>query len=121
MKLRYINPLGKELTLDTWPKRKDYLLQNWEGFGEVPVSLQTRKSPYQDGVTVMEQLLEPRHLSLEVVLLGESKQDVYDKRRFIQSLFNPKLGQGRLEWYQPDGTVYSIGVIPDGSPNFPGG
>lgn len=121
MKLRYVNPLGKELTLDTWPKRKDYLLQNWEGFGEVPVSLQTRKSPYQDGVTVMEQLLEPRHLSLEVVLLGESKQDVYDKRRFIQSLFNPKLGQGRLEWYQPDGTVYSIGVIPDGSPNFPGG
>ncbi len=122
MRIRYVNPLGRELILDSWPKNPaQYILQNWEGFGEVPVSLQTRKAPYQDGVTVMEQLLEPRHLSLEIVILGDNKQEVYNKRRFLQSLFNPKPGAGRLEWYHPNGKVYSIEVIPDGTPAFPGG
>ena len=121
MKIRYTNPLGRVLELDAWPDRKDYILQSWEGFGEVPVTLQTSKSAYQDGVTLVDQLLEPRHLSLEVVLYGPSKQHVYDKRRFIQNIFNPKLGLGKLEWIQPNGDVYAINVIPEGSPSFPAG
>ena len=121
MRLRYINSVGKELILDAWPDRRHFILQSWEGFGEVPVTLQTRKSPYQDGVSLVGQLLEPRHLSLEIVIYGTDKQEVYDRRRFIQNLFNPKLGVGRLDWTQPDGKTYSIGVIPDGSPAFPAG
>lgn len=121
MKIRYTNPLGKVWELDAWPDRKDYILQSWEGFGEVPVTLQTSKSPYQDGVTLVDQLLEPRHLSLEVVLYGPSKQQVYEKRRFIQNIFNPKLGLGKLEWIQPNGDVYAINVIPESSPSFPAG
>lgn len=121
MQIKYTNAAGQELILEAWPRLKRFVLQDWEGFGAVEVSLQMRQSPYQDGVTVMQELLEPRHLSLEIALLGESKQEVYNRRRFIQNLFNPKLGLGRLEWLQPDGKVYVIEVLPDGSPSFPGG
>src|SRR5690554_2753288 len=113
--------MGMELELDAWPRRKRYVLQDWEGFGGVPVDLQTRQSPYQDGVTVMQELLEPRHLSLEIVILGDAKQEIYDRRRFIQSLFNPKLGLGRLEWHHPNGKIYALKVMADGTPQFPGG
>jgi hypothetical protein len=121
MQIRYINPNGDKLELDDWPKSRGYLLQNWEGFGEIPTYIQTQKAPFQDGETLIDQLLEPRNMTVDLVMFGETKQGIYDKRRKLQKLFNPKLGTGVLQWEQEDGTTYEIEVVPDGSPQFPGG
>ena len=121
MIIRYISPNGETLELKDWPAKRDYLLQNYEGFGEGPVTLQMQKAPFQDGKTLIDQLLEPRELSLNFVMFGETKQEVFDKRRTIQKMFNPANGLGTIQWEQDSGKIYEIDVVADGTPQFPSG
>ncbi len=92
-----------------------YKVQVMDGFGGAPVAIQTTKAPYQDGETLVDQLLEPRILTLELMLVGD---DVHARRRLLVSLFNPKLGTGTLSW-ERDGQTFAIHAVADGGPEFP--
>jgi hypothetical protein len=108
---------GESMSLGSRP----FLVQSIGGFGGSPVILQTMKAPFQDGQTLVDQLLDSRDISLTLTIFGADKQDVYEKRRKLSRLFNPKLGEGTLTWQREDAN-YSIKVVPDvSSPEFPGG
>lgn len=92
-------------------------LQTYHGTGGSPVDIQTQKSPYQDGETLIDTLLEMRLITLEVVLLGD---DVIQHRRRLMQVLNPKLGAGVLRLESGTG-AYEIKAQPNGAPLFPGG
>lgn len=117
MRLTYTNSKDNQLILDS----DSYKLQTWNGFGEAPAIIQTQKAPFQDGQTLIDELLEPRNITFQFQILGEIRQEVFESRREIQNIFNPKLGAGKLQWEQNDGTTFEIETVPDGSPQFPGG
>ena len=121
MIIRYISPNGEILELKDWPSKKEYLLQSYEGFGEDPVTTQMQKAPFQDGRTLIDQLLEPRELTLSFVMFGNTKQEIFDKRRAIQKMFNPVNGLGTIQWEQDGKKIYEIDVVADGTPQFPSG
>jgi hypothetical protein len=106
---------------DTFEIRGNYLLSpNWSGFGNMPINLQSTKAPYQDGRTYIDAILEEKELVLEFTIIGDTRQSVFDRRRTVASMFNPKRGIGTLKWLQEDGTEFHIECIPLG-PEFPGG
>ena len=121
MIIRYISPNDEVLELKDWPSERNYLLQDYEGFGEGPVTIQMQKAPFQDGRTLIDQLLEPRELTLSFNMFGNNKQELFDKRRNIQKLFNPANGLGIIQWEQDSGKIYEIDVVADGTPQFPSG
>lgn len=74
-----------------------------EGTGAVDVNIQSQKSPYQDGSTYLDNTLEPRPISIEVMLLADTIGEMTENRHRLLKVFNPKLGPGRL--------VYQLGNI----------
>lgn len=91
----------------------NYILSpSWSGFGDIPVTHQLSKAPYQDGKTYIDTLYEPRRITIEFTITGENRQEIFSRRLNIHRYFNPKLGMGTLEWEQEDGTKYHIDCIP---------
>ena len=89
----------------------DYLVMETSGFGGSPVQLQTLQGLGQSGVTLVDQLLEPRVLRLIILVEGSSRGEVENKRRELLRLFNAQLGLGRIRWGREVGGIYEIEVI----------
>lgn len=99
----------------------NYILSpNWSGFGELPVDVQMSKAPYQDGKTYIDTIAEPRILTIEFAIMGDTRQEVFDRRLIVTRHFNPKLGLGILKWTQDDGTIYYLDCLVS-KPVFPSG
>ena len=96
------------------------LSKNWSGFSEIPIDHQLSKAPYQDGKTYIDTLFDPRILTIEFLIKGDDRQEVFDRRLTVTKQFNPKLGVGKIIWEQEDGTEYYIDCIPY-TPIFPSG
>jgi hypothetical protein len=96
-----------------------FLLQSIDGLGDVDADTQTQKSPFQDGSTYIDSVLQERAISLEVVILAD-KSTLLEKRQYLASVFNPKLGKGVLR-YENGETIREIEAVPDGVPVFPSG
>lgn len=96
----FTNSIGQSVELgDNAP----YILTKVEGMGAVSTNIHTQKSPYQDGVTYIDNTLEPRTPAIEVVILAENEEEMEHYRRKLLQVFNPKLGPGKL--------IYEIGNI----------
>jgi len=99
----------------------NYILsKNWSGFSEIPIDHQMSKAPYQDGETYIDTLFSSRILTIEFLIKGNDRQEVFDRRLTVAKQFNPKLGVGKIIWQQEDGTEYYIDCIPY-TPIFPDG
>jgi hypothetical protein len=96
-----------------------FLLQSIDGLGDVDADIQTQKSPFQDGSTYIDSVLQERAISLEVAILAD-KSTLLEKRQYLASVFNPKLGPGKLR-YENGETVREIEAVPDAVPTFPSG
>jgi Phage tail protein len=96
-----------------------FLLQSINGLGDVDADIQTQKAPFQDGSTYIDSVLQERPISLEVVILAD-KSTLLEKRQYLASVFNPKLGKGVLR-YENGETIREIEAVPDGVPTFPSG
>jgi Phage tail protein len=96
-----------------------FLLQSIDGLGDVDSDIQTQKSPFQDGSTYIDSVLQERAISLEVAILAD-KSTLLEKRQYLASVFNPKLGPGKLR-YENGETVREIEAVPDAVPTFPSG
>ncbi|HHX82458.1 MAG TPA: phage tail family protein [Pseudomonadaceae bacterium] len=113
--ITYTNKRGQSVVLgDSAP----YILTKLEGAGAVQADIQTQKAPYQDGVTHINTLLEPRSLSIELTVLGADEAETYARRRKLVQVLNPKLGAGVLR-YEVGGIVREIEAVPELAPVFP--
>jgi hypothetical protein len=93
--------------------RGNYLLSpNWSGFGELPVEHQSTRAPYQDGDTYIDTVGLAREMTVEFIIMGSNRQQVFDRRLIVTKHFNPMKGIGTLIWEQEDGTIYHIDCIP---------
>ena len=95
-----------------------FVLTKIEGAGAAPADIQTQKAPYQDGATYLDTVLEPRSLSIEVMILGDDEKAVFQHRRALAQVFNPKLGPGTLR-YEYAGGIREIEAVPELAPVFP--
>lgn len=107
---------GQSIKMDTRPFR----LLTLQGAGAVQTDIQTQKAPYQDGATYIDALLEPRFLLLDVAIMAENNERLYQHRRKLAQVFNPKLGPGLLR-YEYDGGVKEIEAVAELAPEFPTG
>src|SRR5690625_1267297 len=89
-----------------------------EGLGGVGSDVQSQKSPYQDGLTYIDSMLEPRYIDVEFIIRGERYREVRSKRGSITSALNPKLGLGTIV-YESDRIRRELLAIPESVPYFP--
>ena len=113
-KISWITP-GDQVVDFTLP---EYLYKSKEGFANFPTSLETVKGINQDGETLIGQNLEPRDLSITLVINGETREELLARRRNIIRMFSSKQGKGRLRWTRGDG-IYEIKAICNGELDFP--
>ncbi|MED4017002.1 phage tail family protein [Sutcliffiella cohnii] len=108
------NSLGESLTFSHKPP---LLLKSIDGTGSTEVSVQMQKSPYQDGQSYVDSLLEPRVIPITAEI---KSKDVYKLRSTISKVLNPKLGVGTLTYFR--GTdVKEIPFVVEQPPSFPSG
>ena len=98
--MTFTNSKGQSVELGNNPP---FILTKIEGTGAVDVNIQSQKSPYQDGSTYLDNTLEPRPISIEVMLLADTIGEMIKSRHRLLKAFNPKLGPGKL--------VYQLGNI----------
>ena len=114
--LTYTNADGDSIELGY---SAPYVLQNFSGAGDLDFDVQTSKAPFQDGETFLDTLADARDISFQIALLTEGQHDLYQKRRHLSRVFNPKL-KGTLT-YKNDYLERSIEVYLESGPTFPTG
>jgi hypothetical protein len=87
-KVIYTNSRGQSIELGNYAP---YILTKLEGTGAPKTTILTSKSPGQDGKTYHGTLLEERNINIEGSIEGISENDLFKKRKFLCSIFNPKL------------------------------
>lgn len=86
-KLIFENSRGQNITITN---SAPFLLQKFDP--EPPKStIITTKAPGQDGKTHHDTLLDERALSVQVAILADSSEGMFEKRKQLYAIFNPKL------------------------------
>ncbi|MFA1819000.1 phage tail domain-containing protein [Virgibacillus oceani] len=113
-RLTYENARGETIVFYLSP----FLIESLEGIGEINADLQGQKSPYQDGETHIDTILQPRFIDLEGSITFKDKETIRKYRRFISRVCNPKLGLGKIT-LELDGDIKEIYGALDGGVVFP--
>ena len=95
-----------------------YILTKVEGTGAVTATMQTEKSYKQDGVSYIDNTLEPRPLSIEVMLIAPNEEKMAEERERLARVFNPKMGEGKII-YKLGNIKREIWGIAEVAPTFP--
>lgn len=128
--LKYQNDLGQTIAfggnnyafVDTnmpHTSASNYRLNKFDGFGDVAADIQRQKSPYQDGSTHVDTVLEERPLFIEFTMQANNFNELSTMRRNISRVFNPK-NNGKLE-LSYGGNTYVIDCVPEHVPTFSDG
>lgn len=112
--IRYINSKNQSLDFGITPP---LVLRRIEGVGNTSISFQTQESPYQDGSTYIGSKMSNREVFLQITIVEKDSQRLFAKRQEVQELFNPKHGEGYLEYVTANGVKF-LKVVPDGTPVF---
>lgn len=113
--IRYTNSRGESVTFtDDFP----YMFLSLDGMGGTTASLQTQQAPFIDGSMFVDSVLEDKPLTIEAALKSYDTAELAKMRREVSRVFNPKLGEGVLEYIEGD-DVKEIVVVPESSPFFP--
>ncbi|WP_424474839.1 phage tail family protein [Oceanobacillus kimchii] len=113
-RLTYENARGERIVFYLSP----ILIESLTGIGEVDADLQGQKSPYQDGETHLDVILQPRFIDLEGSILKTDLKEMKAYRKYILRVCNPKLGLGKIT-LELDGDIKEIFGVLDGTPAFP--
>lgn len=89
--LIYINPKGDEIELTN---HAPFLLQKFSD--SESVNIYNAKGMLQDGNTYLDNTLDIRDVSLEILVAAENETELINYRGRINKVFNPKLGEGYL-------------------------
>lgn len=98
----------------------NFRIFTFEGLDESSVDVQMQSAPFQDGTTYIDNQLNPRSISIEFGIFALSKEQVYDFRRYLSKVFNPKTGLGTLT-HEMAGQVREIQAITESGPFYAGG
>lgn len=111
----FTNSRNQSITLG---KQRPYFLQFIRGTGTTATDVQMQKAPFQDGMTYTDTLLEPREIILEVVMMANTQEEVFQLRANLSKVFNAKLGEGVLK-YEYDGGVKEVKATVEMPPEYP--
>lgn len=117
-KLRLVNGNGIELELAY--NNNDYTLLDLNGVDALSNSNQFQKSPFQDGATFISDNINIRDITFRIVLQGSSAEEIYSRRRFLQSFFNQKI-ESNVLYYENDYKTYRVDYNVAAAPVFPSG
>ena len=110
-RLIFTNSRGQSVELTN---SAPFILQKIEGTGKVDAEIQTSKAPYQDGETLQDVILSMRAVTIEGAVHGADREDMYNKRQHLCSVFNPKLREGVLTYQNDFITKRILAVCDDG-------
>ncbi|MEF2247751.1 phage tail family protein [Paenibacillus sp. IITD108] len=110
-KLEYINSRGEAILFEN---AKPFLLSQIDGLGAVTAELHKTRSPFQDGSSISRVQIPDRPITLQGAIIASSQEELYELRRFMSRVLNPKLG-GRLI-YTNDYRSYGAEAIADDGP-----
>ena len=88
-------------------------LNSQDGEGMPPIDIQSQKAPFQDGDTLIDQLFEPRRLTLNFTVTEITRALYLTARRSIVQAMNPKLGTGTFRWVRDDGLTLDLNAVPE--------
>ncbi len=111
------NQKGESITLGN---QAPYFLEVLDGIGEVPVVIESQKSPYQDGSTYIDNTLENRAITIEGMIVTKfNPETIKEARRKMQRVLNPKLGEVKIIYQGKKirGIVETTPIFPDGQGN----
>ncbi|GGB41761.1 hypothetical protein GCM10011409_19130 [Lentibacillus populi] len=117
MEISFTNARGQEAVITS---RAPFLLESFDGYGDVGADTQTQNSPYQDGAMYIDSILEERPINMTFVILADDSRELMAKKRFISSVFNPKFGLGLLK-HERVGIIHEISPVAESVPQFPSG
>jgi phage-related protein len=116
-KITFTNSAGQSVDLS---HSNPYLLTAIDGTGAIDADVQMQKSPFQDGKSYVDSVLDHRDLSLEIAIIANESESIFDLRKTLTQVFNPKLDVGVLR-YEYDGYIKEIEAVVDKAPVFPSG
>lgn len=94
---------GSTVTLDS--SGSQYFITSIEGIDIPGVDSQTQRAPYQDGVTNIDQLLQPRDITIEGFIKTPVDLTLINTyRRALEAILNPKLGVGNIVYTYNSGS-----------------
>lgn len=100
-----------------------FILLNHDGIGAVKADVQMQRSPFQDGQTHTDSVLEVRSVSFTLLIQAPNQEELFKLRSVLVSALNPKLGIGTLKYVQgaivreASATVELAPVFPSGESN----
>jgi hypothetical protein len=119
-RITFTNSRGESISMADDVLSRPYVLHSIDGTGGAPVTAQTQRAPYQDGQTLVDTLLEPRPIPIVLGIRSDNEHEIYQRRRELLRVFNPKNGEGILRFQHPGGS-YDIPAVAEMPPTFPDG
>jgi len=92
--IEFENKKGEKVVFDGEP----YGLVSVEGLGDVEMEFSTQKAPYQDGVTLVGNTFSSRYIPIEFIIRGDNYDEIKNRRKYLNSVLNPKLKPGILRY-----------------------
>ena len=92
-KLIFTNSRGESIKLTN---SAPFLLEKVEGLGSPQGRLITSKAAGQDGESYHDTLLDGRDIRAEIAILARTDVELFEFRRKLNRIFNPKLNEGVL-------------------------
>lgn len=121
-KLKIVNCLGETVEFGM---SAPFLLSHIEGLGIPSVEPYNTQAVGMDGSETHDILLSDRLISSRITIVCDTREELYEKRRMIMRLLNPKLynpltkKRGELViYYTNDDKTYRIFAYSDSSPDF---
>lgn len=118
----YITPAGTEYPLDV-PRSR--VVISSEGEGLPPINYLTQRGPFQDGVNLIDEFLQPRIVQLIVRHNYRSRNAYQAGRQTLVGILDPHLQlteggrtPGTLRKYLLDGSRRDLACMPIQGPNF---
>ena len=111
-KLTYTNSLGAELSI---ARSAPFLIQSFDTTENV--NIYSAKGVLQDGTTYLGNSLDIGDISIGLILLSDTKENLIGFRKQVEQAFNPKLGEGYLT-YTDEVKSIKIKCIPSKMPWF---
>ena len=116
-KIIFTNARGQSVELKN---SRPFVMEYLSGKGDVSADVQMQSAPFQDGQTYIDSTLQTRSLSMQISIMAESQNDLLEKRQYLASVFNPKLGPGTVIYENGD-VQREIKALPENVPVFPTG
>lgn len=75
-----------------------FILNSYDGTGAVQSDVQLQKSPFQDGKTRIGSEFDIRQITIQLTIMASSQNELFSLRALLLTIFNSKLGEGRLDY-----------------------